>query len=107
MKRFSHALAEDYTQYTLVELAELYRSKQVRPTQVLEHYMARITQFNGPFRQYTIDAIGYNAFSQVFGDEPYVQADEADKRFALYDPVNDAPLPCYAVFHLGLKKLFM
>ncbi len=105
MKRFSHALAEDYTQYTLVELAELYRSKQVRPTQVLEHYMARITQFNGPFRQYTIDAIGYNAFSQVFGDEPYVQADEADKRFALYDPVNDAPPPLLCGVPLGLKEI--
>ena len=105
MKRFSHALAEDYTQYTLVELAELYRSKQVRPTQVLEHYMARIAQFNGPFRQYTTDAIGYNAFSQVFGDEPYVQADKADKRFALYDPVNDEPPPLLCGVPLGLKEI--
>lgn len=95
----------DYTVCTIMELVELYRSKKAKPTRVLEQYIDRVRKYNGPLHQYTEDAIGYNAISQLFGNEFYRQAILADNLFAQYDPEKDQAPPLLCGIPLVLKEI--
>jgi Asp-tRNA(Asn)/Glu-tRNA(Gln) amidotransferase A subunit family amidase len=95
---------EDYTKCTVMDLSELYRSKKVKPTQVLEQYIARIIQLNGPFHQYTEEAIGYNAIVQLFEDDARIEARNADARFEQWTPGTEPPPPVLCGVPIAIKE---
>ena len=62
--------------------AELVRGREVSSRELVELYLERIERLDPRL----------NAFRAVLGDEALAQADEADRRLAAGDAVEDAPL---------------
>jgi Asp-tRNA(Asn)/Glu-tRNA(Gln) amidotransferase A subunit family amidase len=87
--------------YSIVEMAALFRSGELTCEQITLAYLERIDQLNGPLETYDENG-GYNAFVRIDRDTALEQARAADQWIAsANDPRGPAPLLCG--IPLGIK----
>lgn len=80
--------------YSIVELAALFRSGQLTSEGITLAYLERIDQLNGSFETYN-DNGGYNAFVRIAREQALIQARDADAWIANPgDPRGAAPTLC-------------
>ncbi|MEB0039472.1 MULTISPECIES: hypothetical protein [unclassified Pseudomonas] len=87
--RSSIPLRDRIVDYEIVEMAVLFRSKELTSYDITVAYLQRIDQFNGPFETYDANG-GYNAFVRIDRLEALTQARDAD--LWLQNPNDDRGL---------------